>query len=105
MSGVKQQISSTYIGMNCQDQILLLVRIVDWFSLAARDTYEPGCNVSDPVRLRAFNEAINRVATQLLRLVANDKKRYPDDVFSGILINQFEMLGLNPKIILALSGH
>ena len=61
----------------------------------------PGDGVADSTRLRAFNEAQNRIAAQLVRLLTADQNRYPDDVFASVLVDQLQMVGVDPERIFA----
>ena len=53
------------------------------------------------MKLRAFNEAQNRIAGQLVRLLTSNEHRYPDDVFANILADQFEILKFTPEKVSA----
>ncbi len=57
----------------------------------------------DGARLRAFNEAQNRIQAQLLRLLTASTQRYPDDVFANILVDQFQALRVDPEDLRGLS--
>src|SRR5258707_13926536 len=102
MNDVRQRIAIRYAASNNKEQILLLAKLGDRFTLLARGTYGGQYGVADGERLRAFNEAQHRILAQLLRLLSNDEHRYPDDVFANILVDQFEMLKLDPESILEL---
>jgi hypothetical protein len=100
MSEIRQEISGRYIALGCQRQIELLVRLADRLALSARDAYGEDGVGADGTRLRAFNEAQNRILGQLLKLVISDERRYPDEVFANILVDQFAMLQIDPGEIL-----
>jgi len=98
---IRQQIAARYGALDCRDQTVLLARLADRFSLMARETYDPNGGVCDAARLRAFNEAQNRILAQLSRLLTANKQRYPDDVFANILVDQFQVLRIDPEQIFA----
>ena len=95
-SEVRQQIAVQYAALDSRSQVLLLVKLADWLTLMARDTYDQHGGVTNSTRLRCFNEAQNRILAQLVRLLTADDRRYPDDVFANILVDQFEALNLDP---------
>jgi hypothetical protein len=97
----RRQIAARYTALDEGQQAIVLARLADRLSLMARETYAPGEGVSDSTRLRIFNEAQNRILAQLVRLLTFDPQRYPADVFANILLDQFEMLRIDPEQILA----
>jgi len=96
----RKHVVARFAAMGAEDQVLVLVRLANRLSLMARETYAAGGGVSDSDRLRRFNEAENRILAQTERLVMSDSRRYPDDVFADILCDQFEMLDLDPEVLL-----
>ena len=61
-------------------------------TVCARSAYLP--EVSDDLarqRLRGLNELLHVVTSQLMHMVSDDAKRYPDDVFMDILFEQAQM--------------
>jgi len=82
--------------MGCQDQIELLARLAHRLTVMARETYGDDGVAADGKSLRAFNEAQHRILGQLLKLVTADERRYPDEVFANILVDQFAMLQIDP---------
>ena len=97
MNDIRQRISSRYLALDRKEQMLMLAKLADRLTLMARDTYDLEGGVADNVRLRAFNEAQHRILAQLLGLLTADERRYPDDVFANILVDQFDILGFNPE--------
>jgi hypothetical protein len=93
-----------YAAMDRTGQALLLVCITNRLSLLARDTYEIGDWVSDSARLRPFSQALNTVLAQLERVLACDPRRYPDEVFASIPLEQCETLRVDPEALLAAAG-
>jgi hypothetical protein len=93
------RISADFIALDTPSRISLLARLANWLTLMARDTYDSEGGVADAVRLRAFNEAENRILSQLVQLLAGDDRRYPDDVFANMLIEQFDALRLDVAVI------
>jgi hypothetical protein len=95
MKNVREDLAASYGKLSEGKQALFLARILLRLNLLARGTYSVGEGVNDPNMLRKFNEAQNRIEAQLLSLLQSNPKRYPDDVFSNILIDQFEWLGMS----------
>ena len=94
---IRKRIAAQYVALGDERQAVLLARIADRLSLMARDTYDTNGGVSDGTRLRAFNEAQNRILAQLLRLLTHSAQRYPDDVFANILVDQIQQLHMDPE--------
>ena len=40
---------------------------------------------------------MHRVLGQLWRLANDDERRYPDDVFANIIVDQYKILALDPE--------
>ena len=104
MNDIRQRISSLYLALDRQEQILMLAKLADRLTIVARDTYDLQDGVADAVRLRACNEAQHRILAQLLRLLTDDARRYPDDVFANILVDQFNNLSLDPNDLSKFAG-
>jgi hypothetical protein len=100
MNDLRQRLAVRYAASDREAQALFLAKLADRLTLLARGTYDDRYGVADPARLRAFNEAQNRILAQLLRILSTDEHRYPDDVLANILVDQFEVLKLDPKSIL-----
>jgi len=100
----RKHFAGRYAAMGTERQIVALARLASRLSLMARETYDTAGGVADGERLRAFNEAQNKVSAQLERLLTSDPQRYPDDVFANILCDQFEMLGSDPQVLFAAIG-
>ena len=92
---LRSRMITDYAAADKPGKVLLLARLADWPTLMARGTYDSEGGVADPARLRAFNEAQNRILAQLVRLLTGDHRRYPDDVFANVLVDQFEALQLD----------
>jgi hypothetical protein len=101
---IREQIAACYAALDPASQIVMLARLANRLSLMARETYEVGEGVSDAGRLRAFNEAQNRILAQLERLVMADPARYPDDVFANIMLDQLQSVHVDPERTLAAIG-
>ena len=104
MNDIRQRISSRYLALDRQGQILLLAKLANRLTIVARDTYDLQGGVADEVRLKAVNEAQHRILSQLLRLLTDDARRYPDDVFANILVDQFNNLSLDPDDLFKFAG-
>jgi hypothetical protein len=77
MTEHREHIVSAYTAMDQRKQEIALTLLVDHLTLMARDTYDTHGGVADAIRLRAFNEAQNRIAGQLHRLIAGTKDDIP----------------------------
>src|SRR5271154_5733446 len=104
MNDIRQRISSRYLALDRQEQILLLAKLANRLTIVARDTYDLQGGVANAVRLRAVNEAQHRILAQLLQVLTGDARRYPDDVFANILVDQFSNLSLDPDDLFKFSG-
>jgi hypothetical protein len=102
MKHLREHLVSVYTGMTNSAQAVFLARMLLRLNVLGRGTYSVGEGVEDPALLRKFNEAQNRIESQLVRLLLSDLKRYPDDVFANIVFDQFEMLGLSSQITMAI---
>ena len=91
----RSRIAAEFATLDERSEMLCLVKLADWLTLMARGTYDQAGGVADSVRLRAFNEAQNRIQAQLVRLLTTDERRYPDDVFASILVDQLQALDLD----------
>jgi hypothetical protein len=70
-------------------QIKFLSRLAAELTIFARETYLAGTDdVSEPQRLRLFNELQHRVAWHLVHMLDQNPNRYPADVFAGILVER-----------------
>jgi hypothetical protein len=96
VNDVRRRIADHYAVLNNQQQTVLLARLADRLTLVGRSTY----GMTDNIKLRAVNEAQNRILAQLLRLLMGNESRYPDDIFANILVDQFEILELDPETII-----
>jgi hypothetical protein len=75
-----------YQSLALDEQARFLARFAQCLTVRARGTYVAGSSdVSDPARLRGFNEALHRIAGQLSHLLERDPARYPDDAFAEML--------------------
>ncbi|SRR6266545_3348952 len=82
-----EEFISRYSASATEEQILFLAHLAAEASVWARDTYEAGTDhVSNPPRLRVFNEFQNRVAGHLRNLLCGTKDRYPDEVLAEMLV-------------------
>jgi hypothetical protein len=95
-SDIRQQLIRAYLALDEQGQKLLLVNIGHWLTVVGRDTYDAKGDVEDGPRLRAVNEALHKIVGQLRQMISADDRRYPDTVFANIVIDQFELLRLDP---------
>jgi hypothetical protein len=102
-SDIRTRVSTDCAALDTSSKVLLLARLADWLTLMARDTYDSDGGVADPARLRAFNEAQNRILAQLVRLLTGDHRRYPDNVFANMVVDQFDTLQLDAADLIRLA--
>jgi hypothetical protein len=95
----REEFCSIYGQLNVSEKALLIVRLALSWNVRARDTYGEGETVDRPVDLRCFNEAQNRLLSQLLKMLANSEQRYPDNVFCNIVVDQCEALRIDPRAL------
>jgi hypothetical protein len=95
MKDVRDHLAMAYGGLSKAGQALFLARMLLRLNLLARGTYSVGDGVEDAAMLRRFNEAQNRIESQLVSLLSSNLDRYPDDVFANIIVDQFEQLGIS----------
>jgi hypothetical protein len=100
MNDARELVVARYVAMDTQAQRVFLVKLACQLTLVGRDTYDTFGAVNDPVRLRAVNEAQHRVLSQLLKLLTGDERRYPDEVFANIVVDQLQASKLDPEGIL-----
>jgi hypothetical protein len=91
----RRRFSEAYAKASSASQARLLAQLLSRLSMMARATYQPYRGVSDCDLLRNFNEAQNRISPQLSALLDEDLRRYPDDVFSNIIIDNLLNLKLS----------
>lgn len=79
----KVRVKEIYVKLSENSQSTVLSDLIHQITIAARDLYaDDVIGVSAPAgTLIAFNELQHKISGQLSKLVANDKERYPDDVF------------------------
>jgi len=100
MKKVRKHLASVYGELSEAAQAAFLARMLLRLNLLARGTYSPGDDgVDDAVMLRKFNEAQNRIESQLVGLLQSSPKRYPDDVFANVIVDQFEQLGISQSTV------
>src|SRR6266536_1365703 len=81
-------IISQFPRLAIEQQIHFLAHLTAELTVWARGTYEVGTErVSDPVRLRAFNEFQHRMLGHLRNLIDGENERYPDDVVAQMLVD------------------
>jgi hypothetical protein len=95
MADLREHLVAIYAQMAETTQAVFLARVLLHLNVLARGTYAVGDGVCDPTMLRKFNEAQNRIESQLVNLLLSDARRYPDDVFANMLADEFEILGLS----------
>jgi hypothetical protein len=97
MKDIRQDTIARYSAMDLQHQLIFLTRLASRLTLVGRDTYDRQGGVADGGRLRTVNEVQNRISSQLLKMLKDDKRRYPDDVFANILIDYLQELKIHPE--------
>jgi hypothetical protein len=97
MNDVRQDLSARYAAMDVQDQLIFLARLAYRLTLVGRATYDDRGRVADSESLRTINEAQHRISAQQLKILMDDKRRYPDYVFANILVDYLQELKIHPE--------
>jgi hypothetical protein len=97
MNDVRQDTSARYAAMDVQHQLIFLARLAHRLTLVGRATYDDQGGIADSESLRAINEAQHRISAQQLKILMDDKRRYPDDVFANILVDYLQELKIHPE--------
>jgi hypothetical protein len=99
MSG--DEIRSVFCGLQSEEQALFLAILLHKSTMWARSRY-PEINPDEPSqvvsKLKGFNEFSHCVSAQLRAILENNKKRYPDDVFFNILVEQSCLTGCHVEV-------
>lgn len=84
-----------------EQQIRWLSRLLFQISIFARDTYEVGTdNLTDPPRMRRFNELMHRVSLHLVAFIDDDLNRFSDEIFFRFLAEALQEVGLRRSDVL-----
>jgi hypothetical protein len=97
MNDIRQDVLARYAAMDIQRQLIFLTRLAHRLTLVGRETYDNHGRVADSEKLRSINEAQHRISGQQLKMLINDERRYPDDVFANILVDCVQALKINPE--------
>ncbi len=97
MNDIRQDTSARYAAMDIQHQLIFLARLAHRLTLVGRETYNDHGDIADSEKLRSINEAQHRISGQQLKMLTDDERRYPDDVFANILIDYLQALKINPE--------
>ena len=95
-SEIREQFANAYLALDKRGRELLLVKTSHWLTIVGRDTYDTKGDVVDGPRLRAVNEALHKISGQLRQMISASDRRYPDTVFANIIMDQFELMRLDP---------
>lgn len=80
-----EKFRTDFLELPREARIRALCALAHELTIAARDAYDVGEDGGDSVRLRAFNELLHRVTSQLRGHIARDPDIYPEHVFWDIL--------------------
>jgi hypothetical protein len=100
MDDIRQDVSARYAAMDIRRQLIFLAKLAHRLTLVGRETYDGHGGVADSEKLRSINEAQHRISGQQLKMLTDDPRRYPDDVFANILVDCLQALKLNPENVL-----
>jgi hypothetical protein len=95
MTDFRIKLNEIFPKLSPVGQQQFLAQLVAQLTLMGRSTYDLSEGVSNPKLLRDLNEAQNRLAAQLVAILFDDSRRYPDDVFANIISDNFVSLGLD----------
>lgn len=92
--------SERYKKMPKDQQVFWLARVVHLVTMYARDCYASGDgSVSDPMRLKNFNEAVHRIVSHQVSTALGSKRRGDDELFKW-LVEVFDFVKVNRDFIL-----
>ena len=92
-----------FTAMTTTEKVAWLSNLLFVLSMLARETYEAGTHdVTEPARLRKFNELIHRVASFQRGLLLPTAHRMPDEVMFELLDLSFSSLNLSASAVLRL---
>jgi hypothetical protein len=97
MADIRQDASARYAAMDVQQQLIFLAKLAQRLTIVGRDAYSGQGGIPDSEKLKSINEAQNRISSQQLKMLTNNERRYPDDVFANILIDYLQELKINPE--------
>ncbi len=83
-----QDAAHRFSALSNRQQLLFLARFGHELTVDARDTYVPqSLEISDPERLRAFNEMQHRLYGYLVALLLDTPNRYPVEVLMNFFLS------------------
>ena len=84
-----------------EEQVRWLSRLLFQISVFARDTYEVGTdNLTNPQKMRRFNELMHRITLHQLAFIDDDPKRFSDEIFFQFLSESLQEVGLRRSDVL-----
>ncbi len=79
---------SQFSSLDTKQKSLVIVQLSLELTILARDTYVVASEaVAKPQQLRLYNEIQHILLGQLYKIVTDDEKRYPDNVFLKIIFD------------------
>ncbi len=94
-----QQAIEIFHNYSHQEKINFLVHLAHALTILARDTYEVGGEgLTQPSRLRRITEVQHRVLGDIIALMKQGAKRYPDDVLVRLLLEHPEDRDLQQQL-------
>jgi hypothetical protein len=94
-----QEVLIRYTGMNKDRKIRFLTYLSYEITVWLRGTYSNGSDVnSEDSKLMGANELQHHISSQLGHHLDDDVKRYPDDVFLGILSEKAAHYGISSEL-------
>src|ERR1700726_5310440 len=86
---IREKFVTAFCRLSNYQRQMFLARLILIWNVFPRAVYD---SADASIGLKKFNEAQNRVGSQLLSLIMNSSERYPDEVFANILIDQCEII-------------
>lgn len=84
-----------------EQQIRWISSLLFQISIFARGTYEVGTeDLTDPQRMRRFNELFHRITLHQLALFDDNPKRFSDEIFFQFLSEAIQEVGLRRSDVL-----
>jgi hypothetical protein len=93
-----------YLSLSAEQKLRWLAQLTFALTVFSRDTYAVGeSGLTDPIRMRRFNELAHRIATQL-RDQLDGIIGMPEDIFLRMVSEELQSLGVHSHIFRMLQG-
>jgi hypothetical protein len=88
-----QSLRVSYGQQSVKQQIYALCLLSSYLTLEGRSLYPPSISIEQAYKvLKTINEIQHSIVNQLIPLLTDNPRRYPDDVFINIIIEKSDYL-------------